>query len=186
MFYDVSNTLIVVDVQRDFAHPDGALSVPKGMDVIPFINKIVKDYELVIFTRDWHPEDTDHFVQWPVHCVAASEGAKFAKGLHVPEHALIYNKGTRAIEDGYSPFTSGTFAARNLDGDSLSEYLSLRGVRDIDVVGLATDYCVKATAIDAYKWGFKPRVLLAGCRSVGDPTEALDEMWLNKVEIVWR
>ncbi len=186
MFTQVKNALIVVDVQHDFAHPTGALSVRRGMDVIPFINKIVKDYELVIFTRDWHPEDTDHFERWPVHCVADSEGAQFAKGLNVPRHALIYNKGTNVIEDGYSPFTSGTFDAGNLDGESISEYLTLRGVRNIDVVGLATDYCVKATAIDAVKWGFNSRVLLAGCRAVDDPSEALDEMWLNHVEIVWR
>jgi nicotinamidase/pyrazinamidase len=172
----MAEALIIVDYQHDFAHPDGALSVPAGHEVAEHINALAAsgDYELVIATRDWHPPDHGSFTDqggiWPVHCVQGSPGAELHLALdREPIHAIV-DKGQDPGTEGYSAF----------DATSLAETLRARGVDSVTIVGLATDYCVKNTALDALREGFAVRVDRAGVRGVdvepGDSERALDEL----------
>ncbi len=168
--------LIIVDYQHDFAHPDGALSVPAGEEVAEHINALAAsgDYELVVATRDWHPPDHGSFTDqggiWPMHCVQGTDGAELHPALDTePLHAIV-DKGQDPGTEGYSAF----------DATSLAETLRARGVDTVTVVGLATDYCVKNTALDALREGFAVTVDSAGVRGVdvqpGDSQRALDEL----------
>jgi nicotinamidase/pyrazinamidase len=172
----MADALIIVDYQNDFARPDGALSVPAGEEVAEHINELAAsgDYELVIATRDWHPPDHGSFTDqggiWPVHCVQGSDGAELHLALDREPIDAIVDKGQDPGTEGYSAF----------DATSLAETLRARGVDGVTVVGLATDYCVKNTALDALREGFAVRVDRAGVRGVdvepGDSERALDEL----------
>jgi nicotinamidase/pyrazinamidase len=172
----VPDALIIVDYQNDFARPDGALSVPAGEDVAAHINELARsgDYELVLATRDWHPPDHGSFTEqggiWPVHCVQGTPGAELHPALDTQRLDAIVDKGQDPGTEGYSAF----------DATSLAETLRARGVDAVTVVGLATDYCVKNTALDALREGFAVRVDRAGIRGVdvqpGDSERALEEL----------
>ncbi len=183
--YGNQTALIVVDVQNDFADPAGSLSVAGGMEVVAFANDQIAAAEaagaLVVFTQDWHPPSTPHFVKdggtWPVHCVADSWGAELAPGLRV--HGPVIRKGTGG-EDGYSGFTVRDPTNGVEQDTELPGLLGERGVERVVVIGLATDYCVKETALDALRRGFPTVVLSEGVRAVdhapGDGDHALDEL----------
>ena len=170
------DALIIVDYQNDFARPDGALSVPAGEEVADHINALARsgDYELVLATRDWHPPDHGSFTGqggiWPVHCVQGTAGAELHPALDTEPLDAIVDKGQDPGTEGYSAF----------DATSLAETLRARGVDAVTVVGLATDYCVKNTALDALRLGLGVTVDSAAVRGVevapGDSQRALDEM----------
>lgn len=171
------DALIVVDVQRDFL-PGGALGVPAGDEVVPALNRAVRAFERaglpIYYSRDWHTPDHCSFKaqggSWPPHCIAGSKGAAFAAALRVPKDAAVISKATTPARDAYSAFQDTTLAQR-LEAD---------GVSRVFVGGLATDYCVKATVLDARANGFEVEVLGDAVRAVevqpGDGERALQEM----------
>jgi nicotinamidase/pyrazinamidase len=142
--------LFIVDLQRDFCK-GGALGIPTADHIVPIINSLLPYYEWVLASKDWHPEDSIHFKHWPPHCIASSPGAEFHPGLEATHLKYVFLKGTENKDDGYSAFEA--------TNRSLKEYLSSHGITDIDLCGLATDYCVKATALDALKEGFRVRII---------------------------
>ncbi len=160
------DALIVVDVQNDFL-PGGSLAVAGGDEVVAPLNKVMGLFSTRVFTRDWHPaghvsfSDPPEFVDksWPSHCVQDTEGAKFHKDLNVPDDAIIISKGDDKELEAYSGF-QGTDLAKRLKG---------RGIKRVFVGGLATDYCVKATALDAMSSGFEAMVIEDACRGVDVP-----------------
>jgi nicotinamidase/pyrazinamidase len=174
--------LVVVDVQVDFC-PGGSLAVPAGDRIVPVINEYVARFTEaafpVYFTRDWHPVQTQHFQEWggawPPHCVQDSAGAAFHAGLNVPESAIVLSKGMNPEEDAYSGFQ-----AQNANGRALAEVLRKSGARKLYIAGLATDYCVKATVMDARRARFDVTLLLDAIAGIdvnfGDTARALDEM----------
>jgi nicotinamidase/pyrazinamidase len=179
--------LLVVDVQNDFADPAGSLSVRGGADVVPIINGQVSlahnHGALVAYTQDWHPEHTPHFAKdggpWPDHCVQDTWGAALHPELVVPDDAPIVRKGTSG-EDGYSGFTMRDPVTGEDIPTPLEAVLHDAAVSDVVVTGLATDYCVKATALDAVRLGFTTTVLVDAVAAVdlapGDGERALAEM----------
>jgi nicotinamidase/pyrazinamidase len=185
--YHPAAALIVVDVQNDFADPAGSLSVGGGERVIPVINREAEqaraDGALVVLTQDWHPASTPHFTKnggpWPVHCVAVSWGAELHPSLEAPEGTPIVRKGSNG-EDGYSGFTMRDQASGAQVPTMLQPLLESAGVTEVVVAGLATDYCVKATALDALRLGFATTVLTDAIAAVnlkhGDGEAALEEL----------
>ena len=185
--YHPGTALVVVDVQNDFADPAGSLSVRGGEAVIPTINgeiALATDAGgLVAFTQDWHPESTPHFAKdgglWPVHCVADSWGAELHPDLEAPDDAPRIRKGANG-EDGYSGFTMRDPTTGDERPTELDGLLRGAGIERVVVVGLATDYCVKATALDAVRLGYEARVLTDAVAAVdltpGDGAVAIDEM----------
>jgi nicotinamidase/pyrazinamidase len=171
------DALLVVDVQNDFM-PGGALGVRRGDEVIAPINRLIDCWtaaDLPVFlTRDWHPPEHCSFAAqggpWPVHCVAGTEGARFAPALHVPEVATLVSKATLRLEEAYSA----------LHGTGLADELRRASIGRIFIGGLATDYCVRATAADARAAGFQVVVLTDAVRAVdvnpGDGERAIEEM----------
>ncbi len=153
--------LLVVDVQSDFC-PGGALAVPAGDGVIPTLNRVIEQAHTrgwaVYASRDWHPPDSGHFAafggRWPVHCVAGSPGAAFAPDLRLPADALVISKGRSRVDDGYSAFEGTTDSGRLLVDD-----LKGRRIARLYVGGLATDYCVRASVLDACRAGIDVAVL---------------------------
>lgn len=184
--YDARTALIVVDVQNDFADPAGSLYVRGGETLMPFINREIERAAAagapVVYTQDWHPPVTPHFRKdggsWPVHCVAGSWGADFHPALE-RRGELVIRKGSGG-EDGYSGFSTRDPESGQTAATPLAELLAERGSERLVVVGLATDYCVKETVLDARRLGFPVRVLRDGIRAVdlepGDGERALDEM----------
>ncbi len=180
--YDEGTALVVVDVQNDFADPAGSLYVTGGERVIPMANREIEsalaDGALVVYTQDWHPERTPHFDvdggAWPVHCVGGTWGAEFHPDLEVKGE--IVRKGTRG-EDGYSGFTARDTATGDDAPTPLVDLLRNRSIRRVVILGLATDYCVKETALDALELGFETILLKDGIRAVdlesGDGERAL-------------
>jgi nicotinamidase/pyrazinamidase len=174
---EASDVLIVVDVQNDFC-PGGALPVMDGHRVVPVINQLMHHFDNVVFTRDWHPSDHCSFDDdpqfldgsWPEHCVQDTPGAEFHPNLHVGLAAPIVSKGTDPDREMYSDF----------DGTKLHERFQAWGIRRVYVCGLATDYCVKHTALDAQRLGYETSVITDACRGVDNPKgsaqKALDEM----------
>ncbi|MDQ3641602.1 MAG: isochorismatase family protein [Actinomycetota bacterium] len=185
--YDDRTALIVADVQNDFADPAGSLYVPGGEEVIERVNaevdRAMDAGSVVVYTQDWHPPSTPHFEKdggvWPVHCVVETWGAELHPRLRVIEGAPIVRKGTGG-EDGYSGFTVRDPTSGEEHSTVLEDLLRERGVRRTTVVGLATDYCVKETALDALAKGFETTVLTDAVRAVerrqGDGSRALEEL----------
>lgn len=176
----MKRALLVVDVQNDFS-PGGALAAPAGNDIIPVINRIMDKFDLVIASKDWHPEKTVHFENWPVHCVRATTGAAFHPDLATTMIDEVVLKGTSNNDDGYS-----AFEATNND---LAYLLQRNNIREVFVCGLTTEYCVKATARDALKAGFKVSVVLDASAAVaakeGDEKKALEEIQQMGISLVW-
>ncbi len=162
--YGRKTALIVVDVQNDFADPGGSLYVKAAGDILPLVNseaRLATDAgAFVVYTQDWHPESTPHFAKdggvWPVHCVAGTWGAEFHRALDVVGPSV--RKGSNG-EDGYSGFTMRDPTSGETTPTELEGLLRERGIGSAVVVGLATDYCVSATALDAVKLGFRTEVL---------------------------
>ena len=172
----MARALIIVDFQNDFARPDGALSVPAGEEIAGRINAHAAsgDYDLVLATRDWHPPDHGSFAAqggpWPPHCVQGTDGAALHPALDTEPLDGIVDKGQDPGTEGYSGF----------EATGLAERLRDAGVDEVTIVGLATDYCVKNTALDALREGFAVRVDPAAVRGVevepGDSERALEEL----------
>lgn len=181
--------LVVVDVQNDFCQ-SGSLPVAEGDRVVPVMNRYIELFREaglpIYFTRDWHPPTTIHFAGfgglWPPHCVQATRGAEFHPELNVPNDAIIITKGDDPNEDSYSGFDG-----KDEQGKRLADSLKEKGVRRLFVGGLATDYCVRQTALDGLKAGFDVTVLEDGVRGVdvkpGDSVRALDEMKRSGADI---
>ena len=163
--------LLIVDVQNDFC-PGGALAVKDGDKVVPVINKILERFNVVIASKDWHPEKTKHFEKWPVHCVQNTFGAAFHPQLNEERIQEVFLKGTSTEDDGYSAFEATS--------NNLENFLKLKKVDDLYVFGLATDYCVLASALDAHKKHFNVLVVEDAVRGVdlvaGDVERAIEEM----------
>ncbi|MEM7091419.1 MAG: isochorismatase family protein [Actinomycetota bacterium] len=168
----MSRALIIVDVQNDFCE-GGSMGVDGGAAVAASMAALAADYEHVVATRDWHRDPGDHWANdgeapnfdttWPVHCAADSEGAAFHESMTASLDA-VFNKGE------YAASYSGFDGIADGDGTSLADWLRVRSIDEVDVVGIATDYCVKATAIDAHAEGFATRVLLDHCAGVAPDT----------------
>ncbi len=195
--------LILVDIQNDFL-PGGALAVPRGDEVIPVANRLQPRFDLVVATQDWHPRGHGSFasshpgrkpgeigelaglpqVFWPDHCVQGSAGAAFAPGLDMDRVEAIFRKGTDPAIDSYSGF----FDNGHRKSTGLGDYLKGRGATEVYVLGLATDYCVKSTALDARDLGFRTFLVEDGTRGVelqrGDVGRAVDQMRQAGVQVL--
>ncbi|HEX5148807.1 MAG TPA: isochorismatase family protein [Candidatus Limnocylindrales bacterium] len=192
--YGPTTALIVVDVQNDFADPDGSLAVPGADEVVAAINREIAAATLsgatVVATQDWHPERTPHFVTdggpWPVHCVGGTWGAALHPTLELSETVPHVRKGANG-EDGYSGFTMRDPRSGETTPTELESHLRTAGVEMVAVVGLATDYCVRATALDALRLGFDTAVLTDAVAAVdlqeGDGDRALEELRAAGVEL---
>lgn len=182
--------LLIVDLQNDFC-PGGALPVPDGDAVVPRVNHTIELFErrrLPIFaSRDWHPRETKHFKAfggaWPPHCIQKTKGARFHPDLRLPKQAVIVSKGMDPEEDSYSAFQAVTREGRDLES-VLHDF----GVGELFLCGLAADYCVRASALDGAKRGFRTWVLEDAVRGVdmkpGDSLAALEDMKGHGVGIV--
>jgi nicotinamidase/pyrazinamidase len=192
-----------VDIQNDFL-PGGALAVPEGDQVVPVANRLMGAFELVVATRDWHPANHKSFasqhedgrvgdviewagleqILWPDHCVQGTPGAEFPEELNADRITKVFDKGTDVDIDSYSGF----FDNGHRRSTGLGDYLKASGVDEVHIMGLATDYCVKFTALDARKLGLATNLVLEGCRGVelnpGDLARALNEMKSTGVEII--
>ena len=187
----MSAALIVVDVQRDFCE-GGSLAVPGGEAAAAGITDLIEAagdaYTMVVATRDWHVDPGSHFAtdgeppdfadSWPRHCVAGTEGADWHPDLHLPDRAVVVSKGEKAA--AYSGFDG-----RTAEGESLADLLRRNGVDRVDVVGIATSFCVRATALDAVREGFTTRVLapLTADVDAAQTPSTLDELSRAGVEI---
>ena len=197
-----NDALIVIDVQNDFC-TGGALAVPDGEAVIPTISKYMEYFETIVFTQDWHPEGHSSFasgyegknpletidlsygtqVLWPDHCVAGTVGAEFRDGLDVHQAQLVIRKGFRKEIDSYSAF----FENDQSTPTGLEGYLKTRQIERVFLCGLATDFCVYYSAIDAIKCGFKVVLIDGACRGInlnGSLQAAMDDMQRQGVEII--
>jgi nicotinamidase/pyrazinamidase len=187
--------LIIVDLQNDFL-PGGALPVPHGDEVIPFANELQRHFGLVVATQDWHPPDHGSFaanhkgkkpgdhiildgieqILWPVHCVQNTRGAEFAPSFDTSRIAHVFHKGIDPLIDSYSTFFDN--AHRRHTG--LAHYLEKRSIKEIYLMGVALDYCIKYSALDARQLGLNTHVILDGCRGIelkpSDIDRALEEM----------
>ncbi|MCX5696940.1 MAG: bifunctional nicotinamidase/pyrazinamidase [Candidatus Omnitrophica bacterium] len=160
--------LLIVDMQNDFC-PGGALGVPAGDKIIPVINRYIRLFSKkglpVFISRDWHPRKTRHFKQyggiWPVHCIRNTRGAGFHPKLRLPKRPIFLYKGMDPEKDSYS-----VFQAEDGDGIGFLSLLKVLGVKEIYIAGLATDYCVKFTSLDALRRGLKVKVLLDSIKGV--------------------
>lgn len=204
-----NTALIIVDVQNDFlpaqnsSDCDGALAVPDGRSIISVANSKMEAFDFVVATQDWHPADHMSFasqhasasvgdviqvdgldqVLWPDHCVQETNGAEFASQLNTRAIHKVVRKGTDRLIDSYSGF----FDNARRKSTELEEWLKSRNVESVHILGLATDYCVKFTALDAIDLGFETTLLQSGCRGVelktGDCDAALEEMRHQGVKI---
>ncbi len=189
------SALILVDLQNDFL-PGGALPVPRGDEVIPLTNKLQRHFDLILATQDWHPPDHGSFaanhpgkkpgdriildgieqILWPMHCVQHTHGAEFASSFDTSRIDHVFHKGVGPLIDSYSTFFDN--AHRRETG--LADYLKKRSIKDIYLMGLALDYCVKYSVLDARHLGWNTHVIVDGCRGIelepGDISRALDEM----------
>lgn len=188
-------SLILVDIQNDFC-PGGSLAVTGGNEVVPIANLLIPKFEMVVATQDWHPANHKSFasqhddvavgdlfklngidqIAWPDHCIQGSQGAEFVEQLHTKGIKRVFPKGTNPQIDSYSGFFDND--KRNATG--LGEFLNAEDVNEVFVMGLATDYCVKFTVLDAIELGLKVNLVVDGCRGVdlqeGDVTKATEEM----------
>lgn len=197
------HALLLIDIQHDFL-PGGALGVPEGDQVIQVANAAMARAEHVVATQDWHPPDHGSFasqhpgvaigesflldglpqIAWPDHCVQGTHGAEFPVALHTASIRYVARKGTDRSIDSYSGF----FDNGHRQTTGLNDYLMSQGIRELTIMGLATDYCVKSTVLDAIELGYLTRVLLDGCRGVdlrsGDVEAAVAAMQGAGAEIV--
>ncbi|MBX9465599.1 MAG: bifunctional nicotinamidase/pyrazinamidase [Aquamicrobium sp.] len=173
--------LIVIDVQNDFC-PGGALAVTGGDEIVPMVNRLIGEFDHVVLTQDWHPAGHSSFASvhpgknpfettempygtqtlWPDHCVQGTDGAAFHADLEWTKAELVIRKGFRPAIDSYSAF----FENDRTTPTGLAGYLRERGISDLTLVGLATDFCVAYSALDAVRSGFKATVLLDACRAI--------------------
>lgn len=189
------NALILVDIQNDFI-PGGALPVPEGDEIVSLVNRLQPHFDLVVATQDWHPADHASFaanhpgrkigevielqalpqILWPVHCVQETAGANFVTGLDRSRWDQVFVKGTDRTIDSYSGF----FDNGHLQATGLGDYLREKGVADVFICGLATDYCVKFTVLDALQLGFRTHLIEDASRGVnlqpGDVATAIAAM----------
>lgn len=188
--------LLLVDIQNDFL-PGGALAVKNGDAILPIINEIVHyPFDLIVATKDWHPNDHGSFannhegknlgdhinlggldqVLWPAHCVQGTWGSEFAPGWDSSTVDKVIYKGTNPLIDSYSAF----YDNGHRQSTGLENYLREKGIKEIFIAGLTTDYCVKYTALDALELGFRPYVIADACQGVnlqpGDAEKAIQEM----------
>lgn len=199
----MKNALIIVDLQNDFL-PGGSLPVPNGDQIIPIANTLQSHFEIVIATKDWHPEDHGSFAKnhpghkpgdvvelnglsqilWPTHCVQNSTGSEFSSDFDTSRITKIFYKGTNPKIDSYSAF----FDNAHRQSTGLADYLKEKNVEEIYLLGLATDYCVKYSALDARHLGFQVTVIEDACRGIdlktGDVDKALAEMKQAGVKII--
>lgn len=195
--------LLLVDLQKDFV-PGGALAVEHGDEILPIVNQLLEqDFDLIVATKDWHPPEHGSFaanhgkqigerinlegleqILWPVHCVQGSVGAEFASGWNSEKVEHIFYKGTDKKIDSYSTF----FDNGHRKSTGLEDFLRKHQITDLYIAGLATDYCVKFSALDACKLGFKTYVIEDACRGVnlktGDSADAIEEMREAGAEII--
>lgn len=189
------HALLLIDIQNEFL-PGGALAVPDGDGIIPVVNAMLPAFDLIVATQDWHPPDHGSFAAnhpggqvfgqidlnglaqtlWPAHCVQQTGGALFAPGLDTRRIARVFPKGTDPAVDSYSGF----FDNGRRGDTGLSEWLRVARVTELTACGLATDYCVKFSVLDALEQGFKVNLALGACRGVelqpGDCARAVAEM----------
>ena len=195
--------LILVDLQVDFM-PTGMLPVPEGDRVVPIANRLMPDYATVVATQDWHPADHGSFaanhlwrkpgqvidldglqqVLWPIHCVQDTWGSEFVPDLDLLGITKVFRKGTDPKIDSYSGF----YDNGHRKSTGLAEWLRERGITQVDVLGLALDYCVKYTVLDALREGFAVRLLEQATRPVdlqeGDGRRAVEEMRAAGAEVI--
>ena len=199
----MAHALLVIDVQNDFC-PGGALAVDGGADIVAGINAIMPDFDAVMFTQDWHPAGHSSFasshpdaevmtvvdfpygpqVLWPDHCIQGSQGAQLVDNLDATKANLIVRKGFNPALDSYSAF----FENDHKTPTGLEGYCRTRGIDTVTLVGLATDFCVAYSAIDAAKLGFDVTVRLDLCRAIdfdGSLGRAKDDMTAAGVKLVW-
>lgn len=189
--------LIVVDLQNDFCS-GGALAVPDAEAVLPVVNGLMRDFRHVILTQDWHPPGHVSFasshpgrpvfsrvilphgeqVLWPDHCIEETHGAEFHPSLHVPAHATVVCKGVHAGMDSYSAF----FENDRTTPVGLDALLRSRGVKEIVLAGLATDYCILHTALDARGLGYEVTVVESGCRGI-DLNGSVADAWARMLKV---
>ena len=197
------SALILIDLQNDFMS-EGALAVPDGDAVIPVANRLVQSFDLVVATQDWHPPGHSSFASqhpgknpgdtieldglrrelWPDHCVQGTSGTELHADLDVRRITRIFQKGTDPRIDSYSAF----FDNAHRKSTGLADYLKEKGVSEVYLMGLATDYCVKFSVLDAVELGFRVNVIQDGCRGIdlqaGDVSKAIDEMKTVGIVIV--
>ena len=197
------SALILIDLQNDFM-PGGALAVSDGNAVVPVANRLARSFDLVVATQDWHPPCHSSFASqqpgknpgdtveldglrqelWPDHCVQGTSGAELHADLDVRRITRIFQKGTDPRIDSYSAF----FDNAHRKSTGLADYLKEKGVSEVYLMGLATDYCVKFSVLDAVELGFRANVIQDGCRGIdlqaGDVSKAIDEMKTVGVVIV--
>jgi nicotinamidase/pyrazinamidase len=193
--YDPTTALLVVDVQHDFADEDGSLYVRGGEQIVPIVNEEIRRAAqggaTIVYSQDWHPEVTPHFARdggiWPVHCVAETWGAGFHEALDVVPDAPVVRKGHDG-RDGYSAFSVRDPRSGDVEATQLESLLRERGLERVVIAGLATDYCVVETVLDARRLGHPATVLLDAVRAVdlqaGDGDRALERMRTAGAEIV--
>ena len=200
---DKYSALIVVDVQNDFC-PGGGLAVTDGDKVVPVINKLMDSFSTIVATQDWHPSDHSSFssnnsgtavydmkdldgitqVMWPDHCVQGTDGADFHKELNTDKFSVVIRKGTQPRLDSYSGFLENDKKTPT----GLKGYLTDKGIKKVYVTGLATDYCVLYTAMDAKSAGFEVYLVSDACRGVdfpeGNVDKAIQQMQENGIKII--
>ncbi|MBM3184564.1 MAG: bifunctional nicotinamidase/pyrazinamidase [Chlamydiae bacterium] len=197
-----AKALIITDIQRDFL-PGGALGISGANFIVPIINQFMEKFEKVVVVRDWHPKNHVSFasthdkragevvhiedveqILWPDHCIQNTPGANFADDLHVDKIEAIFEKGTDLKVDSYSAF----FDAKKHRSTGLFDFLKKHDIKDLCFVGLATDYCILYSALDAIKLGFKVTVIIDACRAInrrlGDEQRAIDKMKEEGVKII--
>ena len=195
------NALILIDIQNDFLS-GGSLEVPKGDEIIDNVNSIMDNYNIVVATKDWHPKDHISFASnhknknvgqiikinnldqmlWPDHCIKDSKGSEFPKKLNSHKIHKIFYKGVDSDIDSYSGF----YDNGKIRSTGLSNFLKKSNINQVDIVGLATDYCVKYSSIDAYNEGFKTKVLCSCVRGISVQTTetAFKEMKDKGISII--
>lgn len=164
----MKNALLIVDLQKDFC-PGGALPAPNGNKIIPVINQLINQFDFVIASKDWHPENSIHFEKWPVHCVKNTEGAEFPNELQSEKINEVFLKGTANMDDGYNAFDASNI--------SLEEWLRKHQVNTLYLCGIATEYCVNETAKGSLGNGYKTYIITDAIAEIdiqfGDGKKAL-------------
>lgn len=163
--------LLIIDLQNDFL-PGGALPAPGGNQIIPVINRIMNQFDLVVASRDWHPDNTTHFERWPPHCIRGTEGADPPDSFQTGEIKKVFLKGTENRDDGYSAFDATSA--------NLHDYLKKQKINRLFVAGLTIEYCIRETVLDALKYGYQTYVVIDASAGVqagqNDVAQAIKEM----------